>query len=435
MNYNEYIEFDNLLPNIKVDTIFDETTLKGIEKYYDTITELYKNTPRVIENINTEDSSHCEVLCKITSYCNQNCAYCFDVNNNHAKHNTLTKDQIIKLFDLLSDKHQNISWVWHGGECLSVDIDWFDDVMLSLQKIAYTKRTDVLFTIQTNFTLINDKWIKLLDKYNISIGISYDWTAQKIRGYDLTNEKKKMFNYSICVITKHNINDLIKIYEQNIAENKSCISYNFIFANKGKSPDYYLDIDDAIIKFKDFINFYLYSQSNVMERTTLSLIQLALNKNYSVCNLSNCIETNRVCINSDGTLWICDNTNFKELYICDLADISSIDEFYKHPNRLNIKKIRELQTKPECKNCNLKEICEKGCIHCTLFESNGKEPYSMYCEFLKQLIPYLYEKLGNLTPEDFMVLNPTVKKTLIEDMYLPAYKKEELKDYYENHNI
>ena len=435
MNYNDYINFDDYLPNITINEIFDETTEKGVEKYYDKIVDAYKTTPRVIQYINPEDNSHCEVLCKVTSFCNQNCIYCFDVNNDHKKHNTLTKEQIVKLFDLLSNKHHEISWIWHGGECLSVDIDWFDDVMLTLQKIAYVKRTEVNFTIQTNLSLINEKWIKLLDKYNISIGVSYDWTAQKIRGYSLTREQRDLFNYSICVVTKYNINDLIKIYQQNKDENKTCFSFNFIFANHGKSPDYYLDIHEGISKFKDFIEFYLYDQSNITERTTISLIELVLNRNASVCNLGNCILTNRVCINSDGTLWICDNTNFKELYICDLADINSIDEFYHHPNRENIKKFREAQTKPECDTCNIRDICGKGCIHCTLFESGGKEPYSMNCELLKQLVPFLYEKLGNLTPADFMKLNPIVKKKLIEGMYLPAYKKEELKEYYENNNI
>jgi len=62
--------------------------------------------------------------------------------------------------DSLADVHENITFVWHGGESTIVPISFYEKAVY-LQ--SYFKRPDQIIqnVIQTNGTLINKNWVEL----------------------------------------------------------------------------------------------------------------------------------------------------------------------------------------------------------------------------------------------------------------------------------
>ena len=430
MNFKEYLDFDENLPNIDLNKVVDETTPLGIESYYNTLMDEYiklknniQDTPKVCFK------KGCEIICKVTNYCNQNCSYCFDLENRKRGKEVLSKERILKLLILLlEDGFIDIEWIWHGGECLSVNKEWLDDVCFCMEKEVIKYKAELTFSIQSNATLLDDEWIKIIDKYNMGLGSSYDWSAQSQRGYSLSEYALSKINYFITVVTNKNINTLIEDYE-NAKKMEVPFSFNFVFGAQGHKTNDFLSLDKMIPAYKKYFDYFLYDQSpQIIERSASAYIGRVIGREAEVCHLGNCLNSNRICINSNGDLLICDTTSIKEIHICSIDEINSISEFFSHPNRIKLINLKEKQINDNCLNCDLLQACGQGCLHCTISESNGIKPYSYQCTFFKAIAPYIYEKIGNLTPEEFVKLNPSVKQYLIQHRYLPAYKKEELKE-------
>ena len=445
MKYNDYVEFDNILPEISFNKVVDETTKEGIAEYYSLLKNEYLTAvlnpeaanKELLECNNKPNFAECEIICKVTNFCNQRCKYCFDKNNQAKPKIVLSKEKIMKLLKLLHKKgFHRIEWVWHGGECLSVDKKWFDEICFEMWKYSKENNFEIIFNAQTNGTLLDDEWIFILDKYNIPVGTSYDWSGQSNRGYELSKEKLSKFYLIISVITEENVKNLINDFKI-ASKNKVPFSFNFVFGNSEHQTEDFLNTTNLISEYKKYLDYFLYNNdSMITERSVVAVINKILNGPADVCNLGNCLLSNRICINSDGKLYKCDDTNIQEMYICDIEEIEDIDEFFYNPKIHQLLNIKKKQFKEKCLYCEFSSICCKGCINCTFRESKGEEPYSVYCHFIKEIGPYIYEKLGNLTPEEFVKLNPIVKQQLIEKLYLPAYIKEEIqKAYDEYYNI
>ena len=439
MNYKEYIEFDSNFPNISLNTVIDETTEEGIIEYYTLLTEEYKkaiHNKDFCEIDNCNDSfSNCEVICKLTNICNQKCTYCFDKENQKKPRTVLSKEKIMKLLRLLKEENfTEIEWTWHGGEFLTVDKKWFDDVCFEMFKYAVKENLTLKFNGQSNGTLLDQEWKDILDKYNIPLGTSYDWSGQSVRGYQLPKKQLTDFYFIISVVTKKNVKNLISDF-LTASKNEVPFSFNFVFGNKDHALEDFLDVDELIKEYKKYLNFFFYYNAPMIpERSALAYIRRALNRPAEVCNLDNCLYSNRICFNSDGKLYKCDDVSIEEMYICDIDEISNINEFFNNDKIEKLLALKQLQISNYCKECVYLPICGQGCLNCSFKESEGTKPYSAHCKFFKAIVPYIYEKLGNLKPEEFVKLNPTIKQYLIQQLYLPAYLKEELKKEYEQCN-
>lgn len=122
-------------------------------------------------------TSFCTLIKPFGSVCNLECTYCYylDKELQYSSKPKLMSDELleqyIKQYIAANDVPQ-VDFYWHGGEPLLAGLDFFERAM-ALQK-KYSGKKQITNTIQTNGTLINDRWGEFFAKNHFLVGLSID---------------------------------------------------------------------------------------------------------------------------------------------------------------------------------------------------------------------------------------------------------------------
>lgn len=107
-------------------------------------------------------------------FCNINCDYCYLPNR------TDTRRMDFDVLEKVMDKIWNsglvlspFSLLWHAGEPLAVPIKWYEQAFEIINRFPKAKEY-VIHSVQTNGTLVNDKWCAFLNEHQVEVGISID---------------------------------------------------------------------------------------------------------------------------------------------------------------------------------------------------------------------------------------------------------------------
>jgi len=123
-----------------------------------------------------------EFILKISSRCNLNCSYCYEYNLGDNSWKFMQKKIAISTITQLNKrivahcKKYDINDIvisLHGGEPLLVGHDLLEEIILEIKKLE-SFEIFPLITLQTNATLIDENFLDIFSKYNISISASID---------------------------------------------------------------------------------------------------------------------------------------------------------------------------------------------------------------------------------------------------------------------
>ena len=125
---------------------------------------------------------HLEIILKVSERCNINCTYCYifnlgndiAINSNPIISNNTIKD-LKEFFERASQEYdiETVQVDFHGGEPLMMGKERFENACKELTSGDYNE-AKLNLACQTNAILIDDEWIDIFSKYNISVGISID---------------------------------------------------------------------------------------------------------------------------------------------------------------------------------------------------------------------------------------------------------------------
>jgi uncharacterized protein len=120
------------------------------------------------------------MLKPIGAVCNLQCTYCYYLEKKDLYPNVDSykmSDALLERFIqqyLESQTMPEVLFTWHGGETLMRTVDFYKRA-LQLQKI-YGRGRKIDNCLQTNGTLLTDKWCRFFKENNFLIGISVDGT-------------------------------------------------------------------------------------------------------------------------------------------------------------------------------------------------------------------------------------------------------------------
>jgi len=169
----------------------------------------------------------------IGAICNLACHYCYYLKKEQLYQNDqsfIMPDDILEEYiiqHIAASTSQVINFSWHGGEPTLLGLEYFKKIV-SLQRQHQPPGRRITNGMQTNGTLIDEKWCRFLAKEGFSVGLSLDGPEelhdyyrvakgnkptfrQVMRGYELLRQHR-IFCDILCVVHARNAPHPSEVY-------------------------------------------------------------------------------------------------------------------------------------------------------------------------------------------------------------------------------
>ena len=168
---------------------------------------------------------HFQVMVKPSgAACNLGCTYCFYTEKENL-YETVERprmppevlESFVRQYIDCQDAPE-VQFAWQGGEPTLMGIDFFRTAVLLQEKYAGNKK--VTNTIQTNGTLLTEKWCRFLKEYGFLVGLSIDGPREVHDACRVTPVGRPTFDAvkkAAGLLKKHNVpfNTLTVVNAQN----------------------------------------------------------------------------------------------------------------------------------------------------------------------------------------------------------------------------
>ncbi|MCR5183390.1 MAG: anaerobic sulfatase maturase [Opitutales bacterium] len=176
------------------------------------------------------------VMCKpIGATCNLNCRYCYYLEKQALYAGTplsRMSDEVLELFIRQYIQEQDapiVQFCWQGGEPTLLGLEFFEKILRLQEKYIAGTQKKVENALQTNGTLLDDRWCDFLAKNDFLVGISIDGPQdchdanrrsrngepswQKVMaGIEALQRHNVNFN-TLSVVGAHNVRKPLEVYE------------------------------------------------------------------------------------------------------------------------------------------------------------------------------------------------------------------------------
>lgn len=118
------------------------------------------------------------VVLQPTTFCNINCSYCYLPERSRKKRMSMDIVRRVSSEVFSSSLFDGeIVFLWHLGEPLSVPIEFYEEAFTEISRISRAFSRDYVLSFQTNAILLNQKWISLIHRHRVRVGVSLDGPA------------------------------------------------------------------------------------------------------------------------------------------------------------------------------------------------------------------------------------------------------------------
>ena len=131
------------------------------------------------------------------SACNLDCTYCYylDKAAQYGGREAVMSDELLELYIrqyIEANEVPTVQFCWHGGEPLLLGLDFYRRALELQRKYADGKRIEN--TLQTNGTLVDERWCELFAGGNFLVGLSLDGPADVHDAFRLTKGGRPTFD-------------------------------------------------------------------------------------------------------------------------------------------------------------------------------------------------------------------------------------------------
>lgn len=288
----------------------------------------------------------------------------------------------------------------HGGEPLLIGVNKMRLILQESVNYSLKQSKHLSFSLQTNLTLLDEEYCKLLSEYNVKIGTSLDGYNEYQNSSRITNNGSmtfsKVFNTIIHLQKSRNYKQLcpgiiVTITKKHIGKEQELL--DFIRDNNLKCsirPAFPINdnekcncmLPDEYAKF--FCNMFdlwfvdsVYRTFDIQEFPQIIDLLLFKRSTKSLCSNSQNCGRNFICANELGDFYSCNRLcNISNFYLGNVYT----DEISKIIiNNSNFCKNR-FDALKECKKCKWLAICNGGCPANAFFASGSYNNKDYFCQ-------------------------------------------------------
>jgi len=385
------------------------------------------------------------IIFRMTKDCNLNCSYCFMKDKEEDKGKLISFELYRKITDRIAEQrvvsgkeNEELSFILHGGEVLLLGEKELYKRLDYAKNVFDKNNLNYNFGCQSNITLLTDDIAKVLQKFDVKIGVSFDGIdgANNARcsfsqeffeeKFTLLEDSKVDFGF-IGIATKDNVDKIettkrymdkisgsykINFVEEMIdAESKIELTGKEFFELVAKP-----EIDNLIegIKPKDS------SIQALLMSTLIDILTEHETTSKSGCDSRWCgTGISMIGIEPNGTINYCDrhSESFPEIYMMNALDYDFLG-LYQLKKVIEKGKITDKTYKETgCDTCYASYICSHGCdaFYYSKHKKHGIDQV-LICGYYKSFYSYILKNLDSIlqscVDNNFKVLSNDKIKSL-----------------------
>ena len=301
-----------------------------------------------------------------------------------------------------SSEDPEIRFSWHGGEPTLLGVAYFEKIV-ALQKKYNTGKRIIINNIQTNGTLIDERWCVFLAGEGFTIGLSLDGpepfhdafrinkggrpTHEKVmQAWELLN-RNHVTTDILCVVNSKNVYYPMEIYKFFKEINARYIGFLPI-VNKAENSD--TGVSKHTVSAKAFGEFLCtifdewktHDIGKIMVQIFEEVARTALGQDHSLCIFRKTCGNFPV-VEHNGDFYSCDHfVNPGHL----IGNIKGADllELLESPAQRAFGQSKHSMLPKVCRKCEVLDLCNGGCLKDRFVPSaDGKTRLNYLCEGYK----------------------------------------------------
>ncbi len=341
-----------------------------------------------------------------TSACNLHCSYCHAATSQDKKSRFDAKN-LGTLIQNCSLGFDNVDFCWFGGEPLSVGMEFFSKI-LDAEKKEKEKRGIVFRnTIQTNGTLLDDRWLDFLKENDFHLGLSFDAPLEiceihrgvkpeRMLGICELIKQHGLPLRTLCVISKLNVrrsHEIFDLFKEIGVDSFSLLPLKSVpLATKPLLPS-----DEEIFDlYRDVFNLWMYTENNFSSIQPLdNILRSLLGSRPTLCSFSEVCLKRMITITQSGKVVPCGSLALNEFVLGNIFH----EPLLRILNNSSVKKLREMRDehiKANCGNCEFLPICRGGCRSEAFWFSGRYDGNIPFCHAYQETFRYITARLDEL---------------------------------------
>lgn len=366
----------------------------------------------------TKEHRNISVMWKtVSEACNLACDYCYysTCGGMPGKINRIDSTILEKFIKEYMERSKGVAtFAWQGGEPLLAGHDFFEEVV-TLQATYAPKNTIISNSLQTNGTLLNDKWASFLKAYQFLVGVSLDGPkeihdARRVdsRGQGSFDRVMKGIGYLrrhqvdfniLTVVHKGNVGkaaEMMRFYESEGFDFVQFIPCMDFRAQEINRPGVYDITPEEYGRFlcEAFDYWYNDGEPRTSIRFFDDMLSVYVNREANLCvHRAACPQT--IILEQNGDAFPCDFFIHPDWKIGNVGT-DSIDEILSHPLYDTFLKMKPTLPDP-CKTCEWKSLCHGGCPRNRKWSADrSTSEVDYFCSSYKQIYSYADERMKEL---------------------------------------
>lgn len=358
--------------------------------------------------------------------CNLRCRYCYyleKISLTSGKPHPLMADDILEEYviqHISAATDKMIFFSWHGGEPLLAGIEFFKKVV-QLQQKYKPSGSEIVNGIQTNGTLIDDKWCWFLKDEGFIVGISIDGPGELhnsnrrtredyntflnvLRGYELL-QMHGVLPEILCVVNSGNVQYPLVLYDFFKELSPEYITFLPLVERLGASSSEVSGLSVPSFEFGLFLSavFDEWVEKDI-GRIKIQIFEeaarTAFDQEHTLCIFKvNCGGV--PVVEHNGDFYSCDHYVDEEHRLGNIRD-HSLSFFLDNPAQKKFGEAKSLTLPKYCIECEVRDMCNGECPKNRFLVSPDGEPglnylCSGYKHFFNRCRPFV-EAIREVSP-------------------------------------